>query len=500
MKRGNSVRLTRAVVDKAKARPSSYFVWDLDQPGFGLRVQPSGVKAFYVQYRVGRGRTAKLDKLKLGDAGTMRVEDARNEARIKRGLAADGKDPAKERRELRNSSLVSELIDLYENEGLYCRTGKRQGQPFGEKTKRYTMGRLRNHVVPILGKLNLCNLTEKDVETLFKKVSEGATATGVGKDRKRDKKGKAGKRSTGPEGGERKAGGGDSAGRRSEVCGGVGAARKVIRDFSSVCSFAVERGLMASNPVRTAKVSKVDGERKSYLTLAMIERLGKALDDAEQLHGVNPKGPDQIRLWLLTGLRREEGAGLLWDEVDFERNQIVLKRSKSIPERPLTPEAHKLLMEIWKKTPKVRGRPASRYVFPAEHGIGHYTGTKRILPRLKRLAGLDELFPHLLRHTLGSSAVSAGLSLQLIGAILGHKNPRSTLVYAHVQDKAALDAAAPVASSIACALVSFKSDAMPCRATAAGPPPPLVRPRQFVHPAASPPEQTAPSSRKESNL
>ena len=50
MKRRNAVRLTLRTIEKAAAKPTSYFIWDLDQPGFGLRIEPTGAKSFYIHY------------------------------------------------------------------------------------------------------------------------------------------------------------------------------------------------------------------------------------------------------------------------------------------------------------------------------------------------------------------------------------------------------------------------------------------------------------------
>jgi integrase len=418
MKRRNAVRLTLRTVEKAVAKPTSYFVWDLDQPGFGLRIEPSGAKSFYIHYRLG-GRGFPSRKLKLGDVRGMSVAEARKEAAEKLVLARKGEDPMAERIATRNCLFVHELIDLYGSEGLVRLKGRREGEDMTEKTAAYTMARLRNHVVPVLGHLRLVELDKTHVESLFKKVGSGATAAK-------------------PE---------DRAGRGAVARGGRGAARKVVRDFSAVCTFAIDRDLMKTNPVASARVNKVDNERKDYLTTAHVQRLGRALVEAERDHGVPRVATDQIRLWLLTGLRRNEGAALKWSEVRLEHERLELESSKSETKRPLTPPAVAFLQ-------KLKETAVSGYVFPARRGDGWYTGTKRYLPLIMRLAGLDRLFPHLLRHTFGSNAISQGLSIPLAGALLGHASLRSTLIYAHVQHDAAARAAGPCMTEIAAALAA----------------------------------------------
>ena len=51
-------KLTRKVVDGAAPEAARYVLWDVDLPGFGLRVEASGTKTFLVHYRVGGGRAS----------------------------------------------------------------------------------------------------------------------------------------------------------------------------------------------------------------------------------------------------------------------------------------------------------------------------------------------------------------------------------------------------------------------------------------------------------
>ena len=423
MKRRNAVRLTLRTIEKAAAKPTSYFIWDLDQPGFGLRIEPTGAKSFYIHYRLG-GRGFPSKKMKLGDVRSMSVSQARSEAAEKLVLARKGEDPAAERVAAKNCLFVHELIDLYGSEGLVRLKGRRKGEDMTEETAKYTMARLRNHVVPVLGQLRLVELDKTHVESLFRKVGSGATAAKTE----------------------------ERTGRGAVVRGGRGAARKVVRDLSAVCTFAVDNNLMKANPVANARVNKVDNERKDYLTTAHVQRLGRALVEAETSHGVPRVATDQIRLWLLTGLRRNEGAALKWSEVRLEHESLELETSKSETKRPLTPPAVAFLR-------KLKETADSAYVFPAKRGDGGFTGTKRYLPLIMRLAGLDRLFPHLLRHTFGSNAISQGLSIPLAGALLGHANLRSTLIYAHVQHDVAARAAGPCMTDFAAALGAPTRDA-----------------------------------------
>ena len=67
-------------------------------------------------------------------------------------------------------------------------------------------------------------------------------------------------------------------------------------------------------------------------------------------------------------------------------------------------------------------------------------------------AGLQSLRLHDLRHAFASAAVNDGLSLPIIGALLGHRETRTTQRYAHLADDPQRLAAAQVAGRIAEAL------------------------------------------------
>jgi integrase len=67
-------------------------------------------------------------------------------------------------------------------------------------------------------------------------------------------------------------------------------------------------------------------------------------------------------------------------------------------------------------------------------------------------AGLADVRLHDLRHTHGSFGAGAGMSLPLIGALLGHASPASTKRYAHIHNDPRRQASERVAGDIAAGL------------------------------------------------
>lgn len=389
--------------------------------GFGLRIEPSGIKTFLAKYRAeGGGRRAPERRVTIGRYGALTPEEARRQARRILGGAAIGADPAAELKAKRKAMRISELVDLYEKEGCYIQRGKRQGVPMKPRTKQYTLARLRHHVVPLLGNRRLSEVNAGDIERFFRDVEAGKTA--------RDDK-------IGPR-------------RRIVVRGGEGAARKVFRDLSAVFSFARRSEIVTRNPCETAAVKKTDNQKERFLTLEEIKRFGEALRELEK-DGINRKALDIMRLWMLTGCRREEIASLKWQEVDFEHGCLRFgdtKTGKAV--RPIGAAAIAVLKTIERID-------NSEFVFPAGEGDGYFRGYKTPWKKVIEKARLPGVTPHTLRHTMGSTAISSGEAMAFTGAILGHANPRSTAIYAHVQHSPARRAADRVAERIAVALAGM---------------------------------------------
>ncbi|RWG80228.1 MAG: DUF4102 domain-containing protein [Mesorhizobium sp.] len=434
-------KLTKTVVDDLEPADRLYRVFDAELKGFCVRVAPGGGKLWQVEYRpYPGGRNVPKKRVTLGATNVLTPDDARKMAKNTLAQVTRGADPARARKEKREEHTMASLIDLYEEEGGKILRGRRQGQPMKPRYKAWQLNRFRHHVLPLLGNKRISEITPADVERMVKDISAGKTAT--------DEK-------VGPR-------------RRIIVRGGEGAARKVARDVSSLFGFAIHKGLVSNNPVETAAINKVDGRRERYLLLDEVQRLGSALDELEG-EGINPKALDIVRLWALTGCRRDEIAGLRWSEVRLDLGCLVLDDTKTGKSaRPLAAPAVALLRALPRYADADQPNVQSPWVFPASRGSGHFQGTKRIWPKITKKAGLPGVTPHTLRHTLGSAAVSGGMALPMVAAILGHADTRSTQIYAHVQQHPAMEAATRAVGGIAAALAGRKAASVV----------PLTRPKQ----------------------
>ena len=78
---------------------------------------------------------------------------------------------------------------------------------------------------------------------------------------------------------------------------------------------------------------------------------------------------------------------------------------------------------------------------------------------MRKAAGLDDVRLHDLRHSFASVGVAGGLSLPIIGALLGHKHATTTARYAHLSADPLRAANDAVGARIAAAM-SRKADAI----------------------------------------
>ena len=110
----NKLSLTRRSIEAMKPREIPWVAWDDKLTGFGVRVQPSGVKSFFVNYRTGEGGRKALNRnVVIGRFGRMSPEQARRLAQQVLGKVAAGGDPALERSEARAIPLLKQAFEDY---------------------------------------------------------------------------------------------------------------------------------------------------------------------------------------------------------------------------------------------------------------------------------------------------------------------------------------------------------------------------------------------------
>ena len=137
-----------------------------------------------------------------------------------------------------------------------------------------------------------------------------------------------------------------------------------------------------------------------------------------------------------TGARVSEATGLRVGDLQLGgrdgRHALVTLHGKGgrIRQCPLLPETERTLAEL------VHGRADSESVFLSRHRnpytrSGVYRLVVRCAERVPALAG-KKITPHVLRHTIATELVRAGIDFNIVRAWLGHVNIKTTNIYAEI--------------------------------------------------------------------
>ena len=192
----------------------------------------------------------------------------------------------------------------------------------------------------------------------------------------------------------------------------------------------------ASNPCRRIRRYR-EPRRERFLTHDEMRRLGRILTSR---HAEWPLPVTIVRLLLLTGCRQSEIRTLRWR--DYREGHLFLRDSKTGPRTVwLSSAARRVFSGLLR---------VGRFVFPAPGDRGPMS-TETLYGSWRRLrteAELPDLRLHDLRHTYASFALRRGETVVTIGRLLGHRDPETTLKYAHFADAMPREAVEIVAKAL----------------------------------------------------
>lgn len=365
-------RLTKRLVDQLQKTASNFTQWDSELRGFGCLVHVTGRKTFIVKYRVGGGRTATQRKMTLGAYGPLTVDEARSLARQTLAEVAKGGDPAGRRHDYRRAQSVAEFGARYLAEHALPKKSQRSAEE--------DQWLLEKYILPKLGQRKVVDLAAADISRL----THGLSSTPA-------------------------------------------LANRVRSLLSMMLSLAVVWGVR-NDPVNPARAVQKFAERarETFLSAEAIKRVGDALRAAEANEPWQAIAA--VRLLLFTGCRRGEILGLRWEYIDYDNSVILLPASKTGRKTIyLTAPVLTILAGLPRK-------PGNPWVLPSRLAVNDrpFEGVGHVWQRVRREADLEHVRLHDLRHTFASKGVNLGLSLPLIGGLLGHALPTTTARYAHL--------------------------------------------------------------------
>jgi len=376
--------------------------------GFVLIVTDRGAKTYYVQRRInGSQRRVFIER-----AQNITPADALKQAWKITAAITEGRDPAAERKAARAQREAAKASTLSAYWQLYSRAHVARLSP---RTQEAYTALWTRHIEPALGSTPLSEITRADVRRLHADVQAEALA---------------------------------ALKRRRRAGDGGRTANMVVNLLRAILNDAIDSEVFPGpNPAQRVKKAR-EQRRERYLSFEEIGRLYSALEADARERG-DWLWHDLVKLLLLTGARRGNVMAMRWEDVSLE------ERVWRIPsESTKTREMYLVALEpgaveiLRRRLAEAKARAQLRlegdrdgdqaapeispWVFPGRGESGHVAEIKNVWPRIRDRAGLRDVRPHDLRHTHASLLAANGVSLQMIGAQLGHKSPATTARYAHL--------------------------------------------------------------------
>lgn len=204
-----------------------------------------------------------------------------------------------------------------------------------------------------------------------------------------------------------------------------GTVKNVLELLRRLVNFAAKKHLCPV-PSFTIEMPRLNNLRTEDLSPNQLTALLEAIDQ-----DVNVQAGNFMKLVLCTGLRRSELFRLEWRDIDYEKNFICLRDTKSGRDQRIP------LNEMAKSILEAHPRTDSPFIFPGRHG-GKRVDINKQVTRIKQAAGLPKDFRalHGLRHVYASMLASSGqVELHVLQQLLRHANPQTTLRYAHLRNE-----------------------------------------------------------------
>ncbi len=360
-------------------------VFDTELAGFAVRVTAGGTKTFVLDYRV-ENEDGKLGhrRKRISRYPDMSVLEARKEAKQRWKDIKKGIDPWDGDRKNSTDPTMNDLCDRYIRDHL---PKKRPS------SRRDDLSLMNQWIRSELGMFKIANVPYSQIDRLHRKVSERTPYR----------------------------------------------ANRLAALLSKMFALAVKWELRTDNPAKGVERNQEE-RRERYLSRAEINRLMASLDQhADQVQA------NVIRLLLLTGARRGEVLRAMWDQFDMETGVWVKPsantKQKKLHRVPLSASVIAILAEI-------KQGSESNFVFPGSTPDEPLTSiTRKFWREVCKAAEIESFRVHDLRHSYASILVNAGLSLPIIGALIGHTQTQTTHRYAHLHDdplRAATEAVAQV--------------------------------------------------------
>lgn len=367
-----AMKLTQSIVDKVTPPPTSAsgqsqqkFVRDTATPGFGLRVTSNGVKSFIVEKRI----NGAVKRHTLGRAGTLHVNEARLLAMKHLTLIASKIDPlAVDKAVIVKKTTLAEAFESY----LQMR----------KNLKASTVKDYRRTIDGALSDWRdqpLLSITRDMVEIRHRKLGQKSHAR---------------------------------ANNSMRVL------RAVFNHAKGKYEDELGQPVFSQNPVDRISFNRGWYRIEPRRTYIKTHELPAWFHGTELLKLDTSR--DYLHFLLFTGLRRSEGSGLSWANVDFKDETFTIPETKN--GRPHTLPMSTYVVELLKRRYEDHYRPYSDYVFPSDSKEGYLIEPKTAVANVRAYSGV-EFTLHDLRRTFITIAEGLDISAYALKRLLNHRDP-----------------------------------------------------------------------------
>ena len=379
------------------------YVYDAELTGFALKLfaatkaNPRGARTFVLAYR----RNGSLRRFRIGAWPDWSVTAARAEAKETRQRVDRGEDPANERRERREAPTMADLAERYKLEHL----------PRKAEQSRHDDGVMIGHILRhITADRKVADVHHGDIAALHRAITDSGHPV---------------------------------LANRTLAC----ASRMFSLSLEPVAGEDRSwRDQAQGNPCKGI-ARNPEQAKERFLSPAEIAAVVDALDAC----GRTPAA-DCIRLIMLTGCRPGEAMPATWSQFDAQPGFWIKPSSHTKQRRehrlPLSAPALQLNADIRKRRNNIEPGDC---VFPGQKDGQPLQQVRTCWNVVCKHANLTDVRIYDLRHTFAATGAGGGLSLPLIGRLLGHTQHRTTMRYAHLADDPLREAADKIAGAISAA-------------------------------------------------
>ena len=349
------IKLTKSTIDALPSPSSDVVYWDANSPGFGVKVTPKGRKVFVVLYRTG-GAGSKLRKYTIGPYGRVTLHQARVAAQKVFAAKHEGRDPAAEKRQSKCRAVADRIGDLLESFVIQRLAPNRSAAEISRLLRR-EVG------IPWAGR-SVHSISKRDVVDLISAIVHR---------------------------------------------GAPGSANKTLKSVRTFFGWCVGQAILDRSPAEGVPLPMKELARDRVLNDA---ELAQVLIAARTMGG--PYG-GIVEFLALTAQRREEVAGLRWDEMDLAQRVWTIPKARTKNAKAhmvhLSMQALAVLKRADRKGPVV-------FTLLGTKPFQDFTHAKR---RLDKLSGVTEWRLHDLRRTCVSGMARLGVAPHIADKILNHQ-------------------------------------------------------------------------------